>query len=214
VTKADGEVAAGHGSGMSRELYLVRHGETEWSRARKHTGVTDLELLPEGIAQAAQLRTSLKHLLGKEPPALFSSPLRRALDTARLAFPDEPVSVTELLHELRYGAYEGLTSAQIRKERPDWDLWRDGCPGGEHPSEVAARADAFIALLADLTSTIVIFSHGHMLRILAARLLGLDATFGKYLALYPGSISVLSTDHHNILTIDRWNARAGDILAV
>jgi broad specificity phosphatase PhoE len=197
---------------MSRDRYLIRHGETEWSRARKHTGVTDLELLPEGRAQGEQLRTLLKHMLGDAPVAVFSSPLRRALDTARLAFPEQPITVTELLHELRYGAYEGLTSAQIRKERPDWDLWRDGCPGGEHPSDVAARADAFRALLADQAMPVVIFSHGHMLRILAARLLGVDATFGKYLALYPGSMSVLHPDHHDILTIDRWNVRAGDVL--
>src|SRR5688572_17421827 len=193
---------------MSRELYLIRHGETEWSRARKHTGVTDLELLPEGRAQGEQLRTLLKHMLGTEPVAVFSSPLRRALDTARLAFPNHPITVTELLHELRYGAYEGLTSAEIRKERPDWDLWRAGCPGGEHSSDVAERAAAFRAMLGDPGTPVVIFSHGHTLRILAARLLGVDATFGKYLALYPGSLSVLHPDHHGILTIDRWNVRA------
>ena len=151
----------------------------------------------------------MKNILGDAPFEVFSSPLRRALDTARLAFPGRPITVTELLREIDYGAYEGLTSAQIRVDKPDWDLWRDGSPGGEHAAEAAARADQFIDLIGKREHATVIFSHGHMLRILAPRLLGLDAGFGKYLALYPGSMSVLHADHHGILTIDRWNVRAG-----
>ncbi len=170
------------------ELILVRHGETAWSKSGQHTGQTDLALTDEGRAEGASARPIVAQLLGGRTPAVYSSPRGRALTTAELVLPGLDRSVAPQIAEYDYGDYEGLTSAQIRERRPDWDIWRDGCPKGETTDEVGARADAF---LAGKEGLVVAFSHGHMLRILAARFLGLPAAQGRIFTLDTAAVSVL-----------------------
>jgi probable phosphoglycerate mutase len=185
---------------MVPELWLARHGETEWSRARKHTGRTDLPLTPDGERQA---RDELApKLAGARFDLVLASPLRRALDTARLAGQDPEVD--ERLREMDYGDYEGRTTAEIRAERPGWDLWTDGCPGGETVEDVGARADALIAeRLRDGGERVLAFGHGHTLRILAARWLDLPAREGRVFVLRPAGLGVMGAEHDRP-AIDRW----------
>jgi broad specificity phosphatase PhoE len=184
------------------ELVLVRHGETEWSRQGRHTGRTDVPLTPTGRAEAARL-----------PPLLAdfdfvlarSSPLARAADTARIAL-GRDVPADERLVEWDYGEVEGRTTADYRRSRPDWLLWRDGCPGGESVADVGHRVDA---LLADVVPALVdgdvlLVAHGHLLRVLAARRLGLAPTVGACFILEPAAVSVLGTEHE-IPAVRRWN---------
>ena len=186
-------------------LLLIRHGETLWSREGRHTGNTDLPLLEEGRAEARALAPLLARALeGFAPPAVFTSPLRRAAETAALAAPGLPATPSELLREMNYGAYEGLTRAEIRGRHPGWGLWRDGCEGGEDPRDVGARADAFLAEHGQGPGPVVVFSHGHLIRILAARALGLDCTFGRLFQLAPASLSVIR-DEHEAPAIALWN---------
>jgi broad specificity phosphatase PhoE len=186
---------------MVGELWLARHGETEWSRARKHTGRTDLPLTPEGERQARE--ELAPKLAGVDFDLVLSSPLRRARETARLAGAPEPV-VDERLREMDYGDYEGRTTAEIRAARPGWDLWTDGCPGGETVEDVGARVDALIAerLRADW-GRVLVFGHGHTLRILAARWLGLPAREGRIFILRPAGLGVIASEHERP-AIDRW----------
>ena len=170
---------------MSGELVIVRHADTDWTVSGQHTGRTDIPLNDAGRAKAGSLR---ERLAGRHFVAVWSSPLRRALETARLAG-FEPSECDDLM-EWDYGDYEGLTSAQIRERRPDWDLWRDGCPGGETSADVGRRAQAVLAAL-PAGGEVLIFSHGHMLRVLTARRLGLDAADGALFLLAPGAIGVL-----------------------
>jgi broad specificity phosphatase PhoE len=172
---------------LSGRLVIVRHADTAWTVSGQHTGRTDLPLNDDGIAKALGLR---ERLGAWTFATVWSSPLVRAAETARLAG-YEPITREDLL-EWNYGDYEGLTSAQIRERRPDWDLWRDGCPGGENAGDVARRADAVIAALPPEGDALV-FSHGHMLRVLSARWLGLEAVDGALFPLAPGGIGVL--DH-------------------
>jgi broad specificity phosphatase PhoE len=183
-------------------LTLVRHGQTEWSENGRHTSVTDLALLPEGRRRAE----SLRHLLDPAAFALaLSSPRIRARETARLAgFADAGISVTEDLVEWNYGDYEGLTTAQIMVKRPDWDLWRDGCAGGESPQEVSARVDRVIARAQAAGGDVIMFAHGHVLRALAARWLGESIGFGERLVLSPATVSRLGTEH-GVRALDSWN---------
>jgi broad specificity phosphatase PhoE len=182
-------------------LTLVRHGQTEWSENGRHTSVTDLALLPAGRQRAEGLRGALD-------PADFvlvlSSPRIRALQTARLAGFGTVVSVTEDLAEWAYGDYEGLTTEQILAQRPDWDLWRDGCPGGESPQQVTERVDRVIERGVSAGGAVIMFAHGHILRSLAARWLGEEVAFGKRLVLSPATISVLGTEH-SIRALEGWN---------
>jgi probable phosphoglycerate mutase len=187
------------------ELYLVRHGETEWSRQRRHTGRTDLPLNAVGVAEARALGD---HLRGLEVDRVLSSPLARAVETARLAGFGDRVERTDALLEFDYGDYEGRTSAEIRASRPDWDLFRDGCPGGETVEAAAGRARGVLAELAASDGRTILFSHGHQLRILAACYLDLPPAAARHLFLGTASLSVLGTEHEWPAVL-LWNEQEG-----
>jgi broad specificity phosphatase PhoE len=179
------------------QLFVLRHGETEWSRARKHTGRTDIPLTDRGREQATAAAKTLAALHPASDWALaLSSPLVRAADTAALAGLDV-VSDSRLV-EWDYGDYEGITTADIRQGRPGWDLWEDGCPNGEQLSHVAARVDA---LLADRVrpalsaGDVVLVAHSHLLRVLTARWLQLNADGGRHFVLEPAHLGVLGSEH-------------------
>ena len=173
-------------------VYLARHCETEWSLARRHTGLTDLPLTQHGEANAIRLGNVLRRL---HVSAVYTSPLQRARRTCELAgFGDRAVIEPELV-EWDYGAYEGLRTSEIHAQRPGWELFRDGVPDGEMPEHVAARVDRVIARLRAADATVLLFSSGHTLRSLAARWLGQDITLGRGLLLATGSLSALGYDH-------------------
>jgi probable phosphoglycerate mutase len=174
----------------SGELVIVRHADTDWTVSGQHTGRTDLPLNDAGRAKALELREPLS---GRSFAAVWSSPLARAVETAHLAGFAAP-SLHEQLMEWDYGEYEGLTSAQIEELSPGWSLWRDGCPGGETAADVGRRADAMLAALPP-KGDVLAFSHGHMLRVLTARWLALDARAGALFLLDPGSIGILAHEH-------------------
>jgi probable phosphoglycerate mutase len=182
------------------DVYLVRHGATEWTHTGQHTGSTDLPLLPEGEEQARRLGELLS---GVRFDVAWSSDLHRALRTADLAGFTHP-KVTPLLREFDYGEYEGLTTDEIHRERPDWDLFRDGCPGGESPAEAAARARAFLAGLAGVEGTVAVFSHGHFMRAIAIAWLDLEMSTGAHLGLDASAVGVLREGSRGRL-IQRWN---------
>jgi broad specificity phosphatase PhoE len=182
------------------ELWLVRHGETEWTVSRKHTGSTDIPLTPKGEERAGELAPVLA---GHPFAAVFTSPLQRARRTAELmGFPDAVVD--DQLVELDYGEYEGRTTAEIRAGRPDWVLWRDGCPGGESIEQVGRRADAVLERLTAVDGDVLVFGHGHFSRVLSARLLGLPPSEGRLLILGPAAISVIGKEHED-RAIKHWN---------
>ncbi|WP_457299357.1 histidine phosphatase family protein [Phyllobacterium sp. P5_D12] len=187
------------------EIYLVRHGETEWSVSGKHTGRTDIPLTPPGEEAARHIAARLSGLTFS---AVWSSPSQRASKTCALAgFGSQAVTKAELA-EWDYGAYEGLTTKQILAERPGWRLFRDGCPRGELTLDVGARANLIIGQLRQTDGTIVIFSSSHFLRVLAARWLGLQPEAGGLFVLDTASISILGYEHD--LTepvIRRWNQK-------
>jgi len=187
------------------ELYLVRHGETEWSRARRHTGRTDVPLSPAGEAEARALGA---HLDGLEVDRVLASPLARATTTAGLAGFGERLETTRALLEFDYGDYEGLTTPQIRAGRPGWDLFRDGCPGGETAGAVAERARRLVAELADGDGRVMLFGHGHQLRILTTCYLGLPADAARHLFLGTASVSVLGREH-DWPAVLLWNEQEG-----
>lgn len=172
---------------MTLDLYLVRHGATEWTRTGQHTGRTDLPLLPEGEAQAREIG---QHLRGIAFVAVFSSDLRRTTRTAELAGVPKP-QVTPLLREYDYGEYEGVASREIWAKRPGWQIYVDGCPGGESPDQVYARARAFLDQVSDLEGPVVAFSHGHFLRALAVAWVEADIRLAGRLALDTAAVSVL-----------------------
>jgi probable phosphoglycerate mutase len=191
---------------MSEQLplvYLARHGETAWTLSHQHTGRTDLPLTPRGEQDARRLGERLKRL---SFTAVLTSPLQRARRTCELAgFPDAADIDPELV-EWDYGRYEGLKTADILKERPGWDLFRDGCPGGETPAAVGARADRVIARARAVAGDVLLFSSGHFLRVLAARWLGLDAGAGRYLFLGTSALSALGYEHNATEPVIRlWN---------
>jgi len=172
-------------------VYLARHGETEWSGAGRHTGRTDIPLTPKGEADAGRIGT---RLAGISFVHVFSSPLRRASRTAELA--GFAPQIDSDLMEWNYGEYEGLKTAEIRSRRPDWDLFRDGCPGGESVGQISDRVDRAVSRLKALTGSVLVFAHGHVLRVLAARWVGQPATFGRALYLSTGCVCILGFDHH------------------
>jgi broad specificity phosphatase PhoE len=189
------------------QLVLVRHGQTEWSETGQHTSRTDIPLTEKGGEQAAALAARLAPW---QFGLVLSSPRRRALDTCALAGFGDRAEVTDDAAEWDYGRYEGRTTAEIRAEAPGWTLWHDGVPDGELAEQVAARADRLIAraLSADEDAgDVAVFSHGHFLRVLAARWLGLDPAAGRFLALDPASISVLGWEREQAV-VDRWNEPA------
>jgi broad specificity phosphatase PhoE len=188
------------------EVVLIRHGQTEWSRDGRHTGRSDIPLTEHGREQAESLRSALED---REPALVLVSPLSRALDTCALAgFGDRAETDPDLV-EWDYGDYEGLTSPQIRERRPDWSLWRDGCPGGETPAEVGARADRALTRLRGLDGEALVFSHGHFLRVLASRWVGLEPAAGAKLGLDVATLCVLGHEHEVDPVIRVWNAPLG-----
>jgi broad specificity phosphatase PhoE len=191
------------GDGM--ELYLVRHGETEWSRARRHTGRTDLPLSPTGEAEARALGD---HLRGLRFDRVLCSPMARARVTATLAGFGDRLELTDALLEFDYGDYEGLTTPEIRAKRPGWDLFRDGCPGGETVETATERVRPLVAELAASEGRTLLFSHGHQLRILTACYLGLAPDAARHLFLGTASLSVLGLEHQ-WAAILLWNEQEG-----
>ena len=186
-------------------LVLVRHGETEWSRDGRHTGRTDLPLTQDGVDQARAVRSQVE---GFSFARVLSSPLARALETCRLAGLGDSVETRDELREWDYGDYEGRTTPEIHRERPDWLLWRDGCPGGEGPEDVGARADALLAELEPTDGDVAVFGHGHMLRVLTARWLDLAPSQGARFVLETATVGVLGWEH-DWRAIRSWNVRAG-----
>jgi broad specificity phosphatase PhoE len=187
---------------MSRpELWTFRHGETEWSRNGRHTSRTDLPLLPEGADRA---RALAPRLVGVRVDLVLTSPMRRARDTATLAgHPDAQVDPD--LSEWDYGDYEGLTTATIRQRVPNWSIWTHPVPGGETAEQVRARADRVVARVrAEASSRAIVFSHGHFLRVLAARWIDLPVPDGAHLTLDTGTLSVLGWERDTAALV-RWN---------
>jgi broad specificity phosphatase PhoE len=186
---------------MAENLWLIRHGETEWSLSGAHTGRTDIPLTAHGRELAQQVG---QYLAGRKFALVLSSPLSRAVDTCRLAGYGEQAQVEPLLQEWNYGDYEGKSTPEIRKTRPDWFLWRDGVPNGETVEQVGVRADAVIARIASANGDVALFSHGHFLRIFTARWLGLEASGGRLFALDTATISVLGFERETHV-MKRWN---------
>jgi probable phosphoglycerate mutase len=173
---------------VTHEVVLVRHGATEWSQNGRHTGSTDLPLLPEGEAEASALRERL----GARTFALvLVSPLQRARDTARLAGVADGAEIDPALHEWEYGDYEGRTTADIRTERPGWTVWTGGCPNGEDVEQVGARADAIIERVLAVDGDVALVSHGQFLRVLIARWLEQAPVEGSRYALHTATLTVL-----------------------
>jgi broad specificity phosphatase PhoE len=183
------------------EILLVRHGATEWSATGRHTGRTDLPLSADGRASAVALRDRLPTHAG----LVLVSPRQRATETCKLAGLGDHAQVDDDLQEWDYGDYEGLTTPEIRANRPDWNLWRDGCPAGESAADVATRADRVVARLAEVDGVAVVFAHGHLLRVLGARWCDLPPEAGAVLALDPATISALGREREQRV-IRRWNA--------
>jgi len=172
-------------------VYLARHGETEWSKSGQHTGRTDIPLTAPGEAAAKQIAT---RLAGIAFARVFSSPLGRARRTAELAgFAPE---IDPELMEWNYGDCEGRKTVDIRKELPGWDLFRDGAPNGESVRQISDRADRVVARHKAMRGNVLVFAHGHILRVLAARWVGQPVAFGRALLLSTATISILSFDHH------------------
>jgi probable phosphoglycerate mutase len=172
--------------------YLARHGETAWSLSGQHTGLTDLPLTQRGERNARSLGQRLK---GLTFAMVLTSPLQRAARTCELAGFGARAEVDRDLLEWNYGQYEGRRSAEILKDRPDWQLFRDGCPGGEAPVQVGARADRVVSRVRAIEGDVLLFSSGHFLRVLAARWLGLEPGAGRYFLLSTASLSALGYEH-------------------
>lgn len=186
------------------EVVLVRHGETEWTRTGKHTGRTDIPLTERGREEAQAVGAVLR---GRSFALVLTSPLARAAETCRLAGLVEEAAARDELMEWDYGAYEGRKTVEIRRERPRWTLWRDGVPDGETAAQVAARVDRVIAELRSIAGDAAVFAHGHVLRVLAARWLGLDPGAGRLFALDPATISILGYERETPV-IRMWNQPA------
>jgi probable phosphoglycerate mutase len=186
------------------EVVLVRHGETAWSRAGKHTGRTDVPLTEHGRLQAQAVGAALRD---REFALVLSSPLGRALETCRLAGFGERAELRNELMEWDYGAYEGRTTSEIREQRPGWTLWRDGVPGGETVEQVGARVDRVVDEMRSLEGDALLFAHGHVLRVLTARWLGLDPDAGRLFALDPATLSTLGYERETAV-LQLWNQPA------
>jgi probable phosphoglycerate mutase len=184
-------------------IYLARHGETTWSRTGQHTGLTDLPLTEQGEREAHELK---KRLAGIAFAKVFTSPLQRAARTCDIAGFRGIAEKDADLVEWDYGKYEGRRTVEILVEAPDWQLFRDGCPGGETPAQIGARADRVLSRLRAINGNVLVFSSGHFLRVLAARFLGLEPAGGKYLTLSTASVSVLGYENslsHPVIRL--WN---------
>jgi broad specificity phosphatase PhoE len=184
-------------------LYLARHGETAWSLSGQHTGLTDLPLTESGRQNALQLG---KRLRGLHFAKVFVSPLQRAAQTCQLAGFGAVAETDPDLVEWNYGDYEGLRSVEIQARRPNWQLFRDGCPGGESPAQVGARADRVVKRVREVNGNVLVFSSGHFLRTLAARWLGLEPAAGRFFLLSTASFSALGYENNLTLpAIKLWN---------
>ena len=191
-------------------IYLARHGETAWSVTGQHTGVTDLPLTERGERNAARLG---ERLAGSVFAKVLTSPWQRATRTCELAGFGAAAQVDRDLVEWNYGDYEGLRTAEIHAKRPDWQLFRDGCPNGESPEQVGARADRVVNRVRAIKGNVLIFSSGHFLRVFAARWLGLEPAAGKFFMLNTASLSALSYEHdlsHPAIQFWNDNRHAGD----
>jgi probable phosphoglycerate mutase len=190
-------------------ILLVRHGATEWSENGRHTGRTDLPLLEKGRHQADRLPPLLATLSERAMPVVFTSPLMRARETAQRAVPGVEATVVDALVEYDYGEYEGLTAVEIDRLHPGWDLFKDGCPGGESLHQVVARCDGFIAKLERTAAgrVAIVFTHGHLSRILTTRLVGLNPEAGAVLQNDAASVGIIA-DKRGRYVITGWNIRA------
>ncbi len=184
-----------------RELWLIRHGETEWTLSGAHTGRTDIPLTPRGKERAQAIG---EYLAGKQFSLVLSSPLQRARETCLIAGFSHVAVIDDDLREWDYGGYEGLKTAEIREEQPDWVLWRDGVPGGETIAEVGVRAQRVIERSFAFGGAVALFAHGHILRILTAGWLGLPPEGGRLFALGTGTLSTLGFER-DTRVIQRWN---------
>jgi probable phosphoglycerate mutase len=185
-----------------QQVYLIRHGETAWSLSGQHTGTTDIPLTENG----RRVATLLQPVLTRETFTLvLTSPLQRARETCALAGLGECAAIERDLMEWNYGEYEGLTSQQIHITRPGWMVFTDGCPGGESPDQVGARVDRVIAKVRAVEGHVALFAHGHVLRALAARWLGLRAADGGHFLLDTATLNILSS-YRGLPAVQRWNA--------
>jgi probable phosphoglycerate mutase len=191
-------------------LYLIRHGETAWSLSGRHTGRTDIPLTPNGEDEARELGKLLQDI----PFAhVLTSPLRRALQTCALAGLDNTPEIEPCLAEWDYGEYEGQRSVDILEQRPNWNVYRDGCPRGEMPAQVSARADRLISRLLELEGNIALFTHGQFGSVLAARWIGLPVAEAEHFMLGTASLSILAFDPHHtaVPVIALWNVASQNI---
>jgi len=187
---------------VAKQIYLVRHGETEWSANGRHTGRTDVPLTAAGTEQATALAPKLS---SERFGLVLCSPLRRARETGELAGFGAQLELCDDLHEWDYGDYEGLTTPQIRAVDPHWDLWRDGCPDGETPDQVGVRVDRVIERCRASDGLVLLFAHGHLLRVLTARWLAMEVAAGARFQLAPSAVGVLGYERETEV-IQRWNA--------
>lgn len=185
-----------------RTVWLLRHGATEWSRNGRHTGSTDIPLLPEGEAEAVALRPQLAEL---PFTAVWVSPLQRARRTCELAGLGDRAEVVDELREWDYGRYEGITTPEIRQTVPDWSVWSHGCPDGEDAAAVTRRCQLLVDRLLTQPGPVALFAHGHILRSLAGTWIGLGAVGGRHLVLGTATSSILGFERDNRALL-RWNA--------
>ena len=183
-------------------ILLIRHGETEWSRSGQHTGRTDIPLTSAGVERAEALG---RRLAGRDFALVLTSPMIRARETQTLVGVGERVEVTDDLRELDYGEYEGLTTAHVREARPGWDLWRDGAPGGESLEDAGARADRVIERALAAEDDTLLFAHGHFLRIVGARWIGMGPEGGGHLVVETATLGALGFERERRV-LRRWNS--------
>ena len=186
----------------TQEVFLIRHGETEWSLNGRHTGSSDIPLTEKG-RQVARLWQP--YAAARSFGLVLSSPLQRARETCELAGLAGQAQIEDDLREWTYGDYEGLTPQQIRAAQPKWQIFRDGCPGGESPDQVGARVDRVIARIRAVTGDVALFAHGHVLRVFGARWLELPASAGSHFLLETATLCALSS-YHGVPAVKRWNA--------
>src|ERR1700681_1385792 len=189
-------------------LVVVRHGATAWSRSGRHTGRTDVPLLDDGRLEAEELG---RRLAGREFGLVLTSPLARARQTCAIAGFGGQAQEGDALREWDYGQYEGKTTEEIRADRPQWSLWRDGAPGGETARHVGGRANRVIEMVRDRSGDVLAFAHAHVLRVIGARWVGLPARGGACFTLGPATISVLGWEGETAV-VTRWNDTEGDPL--
>jgi broad specificity phosphatase PhoE len=186
---------------LNSSIYLIRHGETEWAKNGRHTGRTDIPLTDAGREQAGFLLPIFDDV---KFARIFSSPLQRALETAKLAGLGSRVELDNELLEWDYGDYEGLTTKQIREQAPGWSIWTHPCPNGEMIEQISQRAERVVATLRSISGNVAIFSHGHFLRVLVSRWIGLSADHGSRFLLGTSTLSILGYENE-LPVIRTWN---------